>query len=175
MINKIKAEADVIVCDKERRIAELEQELAEALAYAERLREALNMQMAISGGVESGDSVYKRSMAVLAETPPAALAALKADYIHSICNNSVTAKKLLMATDKGLKITGIVTDDGRILHNGKAQPMDAMKAEWQADAVQSILDECEHWSLMSTWGILVEDISEKLEGLYKGAQEAGDE
>ena len=53
----------------------------------------------------------------------------------------------------------------------------ALKAQWQAEAVQSILDECEHWRLMGTgtWGILVEDISEKLEGLYQREQESGDE
>ena len=50
----------------------------------------------------------------------------------------------------------------------------ALKAQWQAEAVQSILDGCAHWSLMGTWGILVEDISEKLEELCQRTQEADD-
>lgn len=63
-----------------RLLEETERERDEALAQSERLRGALNMQMAISGGVESGDSVYDRSMDALNEQPPAALAALKAEW-----------------------------------------------------------------------------------------------
>ena len=87
MIDKIKAEANAIPCGKDEKIKALEallklalDERDEALAYGERLRSALNMQEAISGGVESGDSVCKLSLAALTEQPPAALEALKAEW-----------------------------------------------------------------------------------------------
>lgn len=97
MIDKIKAEADAIVCDKEQRIDELEQErdsLAlklgvtahklkaalderdEALAYAERLREFVDRMNGYALRYEDGDEADS----MLSEKPTTALAALKAEW-----------------------------------------------------------------------------------------------
>lgn len=69
---------DSVIRAQQRRIGELMQERDEALAYAERLRDALSKQIAISGGVEYGDVVYNNSLSAMSETKPYALAALKA-------------------------------------------------------------------------------------------------
>lgn len=96
-------------CDKQKMSAEFEKltrERDEALAYAQRVR------MASGEFIADCEEVY-------GEQPPAAVAAIK--------------------------------------------------AQWQAEAIQSILDECEQWSIMGKWGIMIEDISEKLEELYQRA------
>lgn len=53
--------------------------------------------------------------------------------------------------------------------------LSALKAQWQAEAVKSLVDDCEHWSVMGEWAILVSDIAEKLERLYNRAQESDNE
>ena len=80
MIDKIKAEADAIPCGKDEKIKALEallklalKERDEALAYAERLRGAF--EYALKDGLT--EQAIKM---ILAETPPAALASLKAEW-----------------------------------------------------------------------------------------------
>ena len=49
--------------------------------------------------------------------------------------------------------------------------LSVLKAQWQAEAVQSILEEYEQWNIMDLWCVPVVDIQEKLEGLHQRAQE----
>lgn len=98
----------------------------------------------------------------LLETPPAALEALKDYHFREFCDCNVTARKMQMAASKGLKITGFLTDDGKCCIDGKVQPLEALKAQWQAEAVRDFADECG-----------ISDFAEQY--LCQRAQEAGDE
>jgi len=55
----------------------------------------------------------------------------------------------------------------KALSETPGQSLEALKAEWQAESVKSLVSDCAHWSVMGEWAILVSDIAEKLERLEK--------
>ena len=173
---------------------ELGRERNELAAQVERLSYVLTRMVnekAVNGAFyhKVSDELFELAESALSETPPSALSALKAQWNCPTVEHGKNRYGLDVAYFRDL----FNRELNRTLHDyrphelarnllrmartadesviAEAEFSGELKAQWQAEAVQSILEECEQWSLMGTWGVLVDDISEKLEGLYQRAQE----
>lgn len=132
------------------KINDLERERNELAAQVERLRSAITPKVIdlIRCGIGSNysGSLFDNAMneyreplvLAISEPPPAALAALKDSHFREFCDCNVTARKMQMAASKGLKITGFLTDDGKCCIDGKVQPLEELKAQWQAEIISEL-------------------------------------
>lgn len=164
---------------RDAKIEELKRERDEALAYGERLRAVARGLIAdCEDAVFNDENVFCVNQDVVSdleeiteEQPPTALAALKNAHFNDFCDCNVTAAKMRMATGKGFKITGFLTDDGKCCIDGKVQPLASLKAEWQAEVLGDLYDHLQGIALGNGWDTSSDTyhVSEELKSWCKRA------